>query len=209
MGRFINGDALASTGQCVLGNNMFAYCNNCPINYSDPSGKLPAAVAKGLIKGLIAGITNMIGAWATGSDGTEIMGAFAEGFGRGFISGFLSFTKYAKHIYAVGTVIWDVGKAVCDAWQSGANTEECIIVGSTQLYAALALVKAPDSIALDLTLQLGTSMVATAFSEGINTKYSGQNQSVTYGPIILEWTDGRRSGGGAASAGACYSALGY
>ena len=38
VGRFINADAFASTGQGVLGNNMFAYCGNNPVNYSDPSG---------------------------------------------------------------------------------------------------------------------------------------------------------------------------
>lgn len=31
MGRFINADALVSTGQGVLGNNMFAYCGNNPV----------------------------------------------------------------------------------------------------------------------------------------------------------------------------------
>ena len=38
LGRFINADALASTGQGILGNNMFAYCNNNPINGCDPCG---------------------------------------------------------------------------------------------------------------------------------------------------------------------------
>ena len=38
MGRFINGDALASTGQGVLGNNMFAYCGNNPVLRFDPTG---------------------------------------------------------------------------------------------------------------------------------------------------------------------------
>jgi len=38
MGRFINADVLISTGQGVLGNNMFAYCNNNPVAYADPSG---------------------------------------------------------------------------------------------------------------------------------------------------------------------------
>ena len=38
IGRFINADALVSTGTGVLGNNMFAYCNNNPIKHSDPSG---------------------------------------------------------------------------------------------------------------------------------------------------------------------------
>lgn len=40
MGRFINGDAFASTGQGLLGNNMFAYCGNNPVNYADPTGTL-------------------------------------------------------------------------------------------------------------------------------------------------------------------------
>ena len=38
MGRFINADAFASTGQGILGNNMFAYCNNNPTCYSDHRG---------------------------------------------------------------------------------------------------------------------------------------------------------------------------
>lgn len=38
LSRFINADTLVSTGQGLLGNNMFAYCNNNPGNYSDPSG---------------------------------------------------------------------------------------------------------------------------------------------------------------------------
>ena len=41
IGRFINADALASTGQGILGNNMFAYCNNNPVVLVDYSGMLP------------------------------------------------------------------------------------------------------------------------------------------------------------------------
>jgi len=40
IGRFINADAFTSTGQGLLGNNMFAYCNNNPATYKDPSGTL-------------------------------------------------------------------------------------------------------------------------------------------------------------------------
>ena len=43
IGRFINADAFASTGQGILGNNMFAYCNNNPVNYKDPNGQEPFA----------------------------------------------------------------------------------------------------------------------------------------------------------------------
>jgi len=39
MGRFINADGYAATGQGLLGNNMFAYCLNNPITYCDYSGE--------------------------------------------------------------------------------------------------------------------------------------------------------------------------
>jgi len=48
LGRFINADALISTGQGVLGNNMFAYCNNNPVNMVDASGNLPKWIDDGI-----------------------------------------------------------------------------------------------------------------------------------------------------------------
>ena len=38
VGRFINADALISTGQGMLGNNMFAYCRNNPVCRKDITG---------------------------------------------------------------------------------------------------------------------------------------------------------------------------
>lgn len=40
-GRFLNADALASTGQGLIGNNMFAYCGNNPLCYTDSTGNIP------------------------------------------------------------------------------------------------------------------------------------------------------------------------
>ena len=40
IGRFINADEYISTGRGVLGCNVYAYCNNCPIMFSDSSGQL-------------------------------------------------------------------------------------------------------------------------------------------------------------------------
>ena len=37
-GRFLNADAFTSTGQGILGNNMFAYCRNNPVQRIDVSG---------------------------------------------------------------------------------------------------------------------------------------------------------------------------
>ena len=44
IGRFINADRFASTGQDFLGCNMFAYCLNSPTNFMDKSGNSAAAV---------------------------------------------------------------------------------------------------------------------------------------------------------------------
>ncbi len=41
LGRFINADAYAATGQGFLGNNMYAYCLNNPVNMTDDVGFRP------------------------------------------------------------------------------------------------------------------------------------------------------------------------
>ena len=41
VGRFLNADIYISTGQGLLGCNMFAYCGNGPINQWDPCGEHP------------------------------------------------------------------------------------------------------------------------------------------------------------------------
>lgn len=43
MGRFLNADTFASTGQGFIGNNMFVYCNNNAVNSSDSLGARPVS----------------------------------------------------------------------------------------------------------------------------------------------------------------------
>ena len=50
--RFISADSYTSTGQGILGNNMFAYCNNDPVNNVDPAGDNPWIVI-GIIIGVV------------------------------------------------------------------------------------------------------------------------------------------------------------
>ena len=47
VGRFINADAYVSTGQGVLGNNMYLYCGNNPVLLVDSSGQSAVGLAIG------------------------------------------------------------------------------------------------------------------------------------------------------------------
>jgi RHS repeat-associated protein len=46
VGRFLNADGYVSTGQGLSGYNMFAYCNDNPIMFSDPLGRSTISAAK-------------------------------------------------------------------------------------------------------------------------------------------------------------------
>jgi len=50
IGRFINADGYASTGQGVLGYNMYVYCSNNPVNRMDPNGYWPSFI--GALEGI-------------------------------------------------------------------------------------------------------------------------------------------------------------
>ena len=70
--RFINADKYASTGTGLLSYNMFAYCQNNPVNYSDPQGTMQLVANDGrpsLIGGALSGIK--IGLDAINQGGTN------------------------------------------------------------------------------------------------------------------------------------------
>ena len=49
--RFINADSYISTGQGMIGFNMYAYCNNNPVNYYDPCGDNLIELWKNFVSG--------------------------------------------------------------------------------------------------------------------------------------------------------------
>ena len=50
IGRFLNADVFASTGQGFLGHNLFAYCANNPINFADTKGMIVESIREWAIK---------------------------------------------------------------------------------------------------------------------------------------------------------------
>ena len=81
MGRFINADSFASTGQGVLGNNMFAYCNNNPVMHSDPSGEL--LIEALLFVGVSATIGAVAGMFTAACTGGNLLEGALEGAALG------------------------------------------------------------------------------------------------------------------------------
>ena len=55
VGRFLNADGYLFTGRTMLGHNLFAYCNNNPIIYTDPSGE--SFISAVLLTLMVIGIT--------------------------------------------------------------------------------------------------------------------------------------------------------
>lgn len=57
IGRFLNADSYASTGEGIIGCNMFAYGNNNPVLYADPDGHsiILTCIIVGAAIGAIAG----------------------------------------------------------------------------------------------------------------------------------------------------------
>ena len=57
IGRFINADAFASTGDGVMGNNMFVYCGNNPVNRVDKTGERYEVIDPGALGGYGGGFS--------------------------------------------------------------------------------------------------------------------------------------------------------
>ncbi len=91
--RFISPDAFSSTGQGILGNNMFAYCPNNPVNYSDPTGEViltalvVGVVAGAVIGGTIGGTAAYNSAKSSGLTGSDLFWATVCGVGKGALIG--------------------------------------------------------------------------------------------------------------------------
>ena len=83
VGRFLNADAYASTGQGILGNNMFAYCGNNPVIRIDVSGEFFFTVLGAAI-GAIAGAVD---SWVMGGSAEDIAKGALAGAVSGAISG--------------------------------------------------------------------------------------------------------------------------
>ena len=83
IGRFINADTYTTTdADGILSSNMFAYCENNPVNRSDPNGEWVHV----LVGGLIGAATSYISARICGATPKEALESAAWGAASGALS---------------------------------------------------------------------------------------------------------------------------
>ena len=90
VGRFLNMDAVDNADPSTLGGlNLYAYCNNNPVMYVDPTGTsfIATFIVGSLIAGAICGSVNAVVTASKGGDDLDIFGAFAGGFITGIVLG--------------------------------------------------------------------------------------------------------------------------
>ena len=120
--RFINADTYLSTGQGMLGHNMFTYCGNNPVNYCDSSGRffftlLGAAIgaAVGYIDAYIAGEDPIKGAIAGGVSGAIAGAGVDAGVAITILTGGAGMGLAAATV--LGAVGGFVGTGISNDWK--------------------------------------------------------------------------------------------
>ena len=122
--RFISADVYMSTGQGVLGGNMWAYCLNNPVAMVDSNGEfaLAGALLAGIASIVVGGLFGGLGALASGD-------SFAAGFVSGSITAILTVAAITAVIASAGTA----GVAAATIVAAGAAGG---VVGSAAGYGA-------------------------------------------------------------------------
>ena len=96
--RFISADVYMTTGQGVLGGNMWAYCGNNPVNRADSQGDFFNTIIGGIVGGIIGGIA------------ASIQGkSFWEGATSGAVSGAISGAAVDIGLLAAGAAVATCG----------------------------------------------------------------------------------------------------
>ncbi len=78
--RWISADGYSSTGQGLLGSNMFVYCLNNPVNREDSDGRLASWIIGGLIGGIAGAVSSAI-------RGGNVLAGIEQGVISGLIAG--------------------------------------------------------------------------------------------------------------------------
>ena len=96
--RWINADRYVSTGQGILGTNMFTYCGSNPVNNCDPSGQF--FISAFLVGGLIIGCGLFLSGCSAKSEPKPEPYKSADDAARAFSEQVYSSSSYIRHEYS-------------------------------------------------------------------------------------------------------------
>ena len=177
IGRFVNADSFATTdANGFLSCNMFAYCENNPVNRSDVTGELFAEIAAGVVN---AGVS-ALSAYVCGGDKTDILVAASAGFINGAF-------KSSPVIIAVNAVVAvyngvKTGIKTGNAWKGvgaglvsfGSSFISSNTLNGEKIKAGL---NAVCSTAFDGTFGFGAQLTSNTFQRAISNDIKKPSQS--------------------------------
>lgn len=143
--RFINADDVSMLGADgnIIGVNLFAYCDNNPVNKSDPTGKLGW-----LAGGIIGGVLGAVAAVVTGGSATDILIGAAAGFAAGAVASTVGLASLCQSdglkqaVKIAGSVASGIAAAVgavYDAKCNGVSNGNALVAGATAFCSTTAM----------------------------------------------------------------------
>ena len=177
IGRFISPDRYVSTGQGILGHNMYAYCGNNPVNFVDPSGEFAIGIIVGGIVGAVGGIisasisgTSLTAGAISGAFTGATIGAIGEAFAASAATAGAATPAYAAIAIAFSGVAGALGNYI----NQSINYNECIRNSTIDMNTTLedyvdtkSILISGISGAISGAAGIGIgSVVSTAFTEG-------------------------------------------
>ena len=170
-GRFLSPDKYTTTGQGVIGNNMFAYCNNNPIQYKDDNGDfcIQAAIIGGIVDAGVSIICSLID--AAGSDEKLDVQSMAidaaVSFGVGFLSSGLGTNAFDTAIHA-----FEAGYSFVTTAARGGSLEEAAVNAVTTYATGKACDKVTYAVFKGAKKTIADSAASNIVSANITTSSS-------------------------------------
>ena len=147
-GRFISPDKYTTTGQGVIGNNMFAYCNNNPIQYKDDNGDIciPAAIIGGAINAGVSIMCSIFDAAASGKqlDARIVVQDAAVSFVTGFVSNMFE-TEAIVHAARAAVNVFEAGYSFATTLSRGGTLEDAVVDAANTVVTGRIAGKAGDA----------------------------------------------------------------
>ena len=187
LGRFINADSYATTDAAgLLSTNMYAYCENDPVNRSDPTGEfwniVLGAVVGGVVSALCAGVS--------GGSTEDIVKAFVVGAAEGAICSAVPAlapiigVNSNKIAMVARTIVatYEAAKTAYECYQYGIGWKKSAFAGAAVFASSFMYGMTGDLLTdtvFDLTYGLGASLTAQMIA--VETKESGKHsEGITF-----------------------------